>query len=133
MAPEKRDPDLIEKFREEADGIFLFALEGLRRLIKNRFKFNETEVNKDELQKYREESDSVLSFVKENCELDVVSVTSSTEVFDSYIAYCDECGLKPCSQKKMVQTIINAYSSVVRGRDRISGRHTLEGIRLLQD
>lgn len=133
VAPEKRDPDLIEKFREEADGIFLFALEGLRRLIKNRFKFNETEVNKDELQKYREESDSVLSFVKENCALDALSVASSTEVFDSYIAYCDECGLKPCSQKKMVQTITTAYSSVVRGRDSISGRHTLEGIRLLQD
>ena len=36
---EKRDPNLIDKFRAEADGIFLFALEGLKRLISNGYKF----------------------------------------------------------------------------------------------
>ena len=50
----------------EADGIFLFALEGLRRLMSNHYVFSETQVNADELQQYREESDSVLSFVKES-------------------------------------------------------------------
>ncbi len=53
----------------EADGIFLFALEGLRRLMNNHYVFSETKVNADELQQYREESDSVLSFVKDYCEL----------------------------------------------------------------
>ena len=62
---EKRDPELIDKFRMEADGIFLFALEGLKRLMKKQFMFSETEVNKAELQQYREVSDSVLSFVRE--------------------------------------------------------------------
>ena len=33
----KKDPDLLDKLRLEADGIFLFALEGLKRLIKNRY------------------------------------------------------------------------------------------------
>ncbi|MEG0897353.1 MAG: phage/plasmid primase, P4 family, partial [Ruthenibacterium sp.] len=31
---EKRDPNLVDKFRTEADGIFLFALEGLKRLMR---------------------------------------------------------------------------------------------------
>ena len=59
---DKRDPNLLNKFRQEADGIFLFALEGLRRLIKNRYRFSVTQTNLDELQRYREESDSVLVF-----------------------------------------------------------------------
>ena len=67
---DKRDPELLEKLRMEADGIFLFALEGLRRLMNNHYVFSETQVNADELQQYREESDSVLSFVKDYCELD---------------------------------------------------------------
>ena|GEM_PF-3975980 len=48
----------IDKFRAETDGIFLFALEGLRRLMKDHYIFSETDINKAELQQYREESDS---------------------------------------------------------------------------
>lgn len=44
---EKRDPDLLEKFRMESDGIFLFALEGLRRLMNNHFKFSEMQANRE--------------------------------------------------------------------------------------
>lgn len=64
-----KDPNLLEKLRAEADGIFIFALEGLKRLINNNYKFSETERNKRELEQYREESDNVLSFVGEYCEL----------------------------------------------------------------
>lgn len=46
---EQRDPNLLDKFREEADGIFLFALEGLRRLMKDHYVFSETDINKAEL------------------------------------------------------------------------------------
>ena len=60
-----KDPNLLEKLRNEADGIFLFALEGLRRLIGNNYKFSVTERNNRELDQYREESDNVLSFVGE--------------------------------------------------------------------
>ena len=81
---EKRDPDLIDKFRMEADGIFLFALEGLKRLMKKQFMFSETEVNKAELQQYREDSDSVLSFVREYCEFNEEYEAGSTEMFNAY-------------------------------------------------
>lgn len=64
MPQEKRDPELLEKFRMEADGIFTFALEGLRRLMDNHYRFSETQANANELQQYREELDPVLSFVK---------------------------------------------------------------------
>ncbi len=81
---EKRDPGLVDKFRSEADGIFMFALKGLRRLMANNYKFSETEVNELELQQYREESDSVLSFVKECCDVDETYAIGSTELFNQY-------------------------------------------------
>ena len=37
------DPDLAEKMKTEAEGIFLWALEGLQRLVANNFQFTESE------------------------------------------------------------------------------------------
>lgn len=127
---DKRDPELLEKFRMEADGIFLFALEGLRRLMNNHYVFSETQVNADELQQYREESDSVLSFVKDYCELDAEYSAGSTELFNAYKGYCEECGLKPYSQKNFVQQITAAFPDVTRDIDRMAKRRILTGIRL---
>ena len=130
---EKRDPDLIEKFRLEADGIFLFALEGLKRLMNNQFKFSETEVNKSELQQYRENNDSMLSFVKESCRIDANSRVSSTELFNAYKAYCEEGGLKPYSQKMFVQQLTTSFPEVTRARDGVANRRFLNGIHLCED
>ncbi len=127
---EKRDAQLLEKFRAEANGIFLFALEGLRMLMKQGYHFSETAVNRTELQRYREESDSVLSFVKECCETGDTATVGSTELYNEYKAYCEECGLKPYAQKNFVQQVIAIHPSVARGKDKVAKRRTLEGIRL---
>lgn len=127
---EKRDPELLEKFRMEADGIFLFALEGLRRLMEHHFVFSETQTNEAELQQYREESDSVLSFVKDYCELESSYSTGSTELFNAYKGYCEECGMKPYSQKNFVQQIMAKFPHVTRDIDRMAKRRILTGIRL---
>lgn len=126
----KRDSELLNKFCMEANGIFLFALEGLRRLINNRYVFSETQVNADELQQYREESDSVLLFVKECCELNTSYSVGSTELFSIYKEYCEECGLKPCSQKTFVQQITTSFSDVAKGVDKLGKRRILIGIKL---
>lgn len=127
---EKRDPELLEKLRMEADGIFLFALEGLRRLMGRRYVFSETQVNADELQQYREESDSVLSFVKDYCELAEGHSVGSTELFNAYKGYCEECGMKPYAQKNFVQQIVAMFPHVTRDIDRVAKRRVLFGIKL---
>ena len=129
---EKRDPELLEKFRAEADGIFLFALQGLRRLMGNHYVFSETEKNRTELQQYREESDSVLSFVKEHCIVlsEGDGCVGSTELWRAYKGYCEECGLKPYSQKTFVQQIMTAFPHLERKIDRIAKRRVLVGIKL---
>lgn len=125
---EKRDPKLFEKLGAEADGIFRFALEGLHRLMKNDFRFSETQVNLDELERYREESDSVRSFVGEYCEVRRDGSVGSTELFLAYKRYCEESVLKPCSQKKFVQQLQAAFPEVTRGKDTLGKRRILSGI-----
>lgn len=130
VPPEERDPNLIEKFRMEADGIFLFALEGLKRLMRNHYKFSETDRNRAELQQYREDSDSVLSFVREYCEVSEEGAVGSTALFNTYKGYCEECGLKPYSQKAFVQQLMAAFPGMARGVDKTGKRRVLKGIRL---
>lgn len=130
VSQEKRDPNLLNKFRAEADGIFLFALEGLNRLMKNRYEFCETEKNKAELQQYREDSDSVLSFVREYCQMDEKHEVGSTELFHAYKNYCEECGLKPYSQKMFVSQLTTTFSKIERGVDKLGKRRILKGIKL---
>ena len=128
---DKRDPSLLDKFREESDGIFMFALEGLKRLMGNNYQFGETQENIDELEQYREESDSVLSFSKECCELGDDFEVGSTEMFNAYTAYCEECGIKPFSQRTFVPNLQAVYSTVTKGVDKTGRRRTLKGIKLL--
>lgn len=130
VPPERRDPNLVDKFRSEADGIFLFALEGLRRLMRNHYTFSETDKNREELRQYREDSDSVLSFVREYCEVSKDGAVGSTELFNAYKGYCEECGLRPYSQRMFVQQITAALPNVSRGVDRTGRRRVLTGIRL---
>ena len=127
---DKRDPGLLEKFRTEADGIFLFALEGLRRLIEKNYVFSETETNADELQKYREQSDSVLSFIKDCCEQDITYCIGSTELFREYQEYCRECGMQVYSHKKFVQQAIDKFPLITRSINHRTNKRSLTGIKL---
>ncbi len=127
--PDKdRDPNLLDKFRAEADGIFMFALEGLRRLMGNDYRFSETQVNVDALQQYREESDSVRSFVRDCCELKPDKAIGSTELYNAYYAYCEEFGMKAYAQKTFVQQLTVAFPDITRAKDTIGKRRVLKGI-----
>ena len=127
---EKKDPDLLDKLRQEADGIFLFALEGLKRLIRNHYRFSETEANRAELQQYREDSDSVLSFVKECCRCQPDYEVGSTELFNAYKSYCEDSGMKPYAQNKFVQQVLTVCPGTQRGVDKLGRRRILQGVRL---
>lgn len=129
---ERQDAALLDKFAAEADGIFMFAVEGLKRLIQNRYRFSETENTKAELQRYRIDSNSVLSFVEETCELTSDGETERTELFMKYKEYCNNAGLSPVSQKNFNKDLELAYPDIKRSVDRLGKRRTWKGIRLEQ-
>lgn len=125
---EVRNPHLLDELRAEADGIFMFALAGLKRLMKNNYQFSVAQTNIDALQRYREESDSVLSFVKDCCELKPDKAIGSTELYNAYYAYCDEFGMKAYAQKTFVQQLTVAFPDITRAKDTIGKRRVLKGI-----
>ena len=127
---DRKDPELLDKLRKEADGIFLFALDGLKRLMRNRYRFSETQANRAELQQYREDSDSVLSFLKECCIREEGAEVGATELFNAYKGYCEESGMKPYAQNKFTQQILISCPGTQRGVDRLGRKRILQGLKL---
>ena len=127
---DRRDPDLLNKFRKEADGIFLFALEGLRRLIKNHYHFSVTQTNLDELQRYREESDSVLAFIRDCCELDALHAQFTKDLYHDYANYCYECGMKPYALNKFVHQLTTSFPQLSRGVATSGKARIIKGLKL---
>jgi putative DNA primase/helicase len=127
---DKRDPNLREKLAVERDGIFMWSLAGLKRLIANSYVFSETDGTKAALMRYRLESNSALSFVEECCEINLEAEVARTELFSSYREYCASAGLKPLSQVNFNKEIENMPAGIKRGTDRLGKRRTWRGMRL---
>ena len=126
-----RDEKLKAKLEGEADGIFNYALVGLKRLMRNGYRFTEGEINKKELERYRIESDSALTFFSECCELCDTAVMPSNQFYANYCSYCKHNGLKPLSQKNFIHTIMENYKSI--GSGRTSTYRTVTGVRVTDD
>ena len=128
---EKRNPFLLDDFKEEADGIFMFALEGLKRLIANNFIFSETDVNRNELNKYRKNGNSVLAFVQDCCDLTFDGQIGTEELYTAYLDYCTENGYRDYATNTFVSQIKTNFSEIESCRD--SKRRGFKGIRLKAD
>ncbi len=126
----KQDPSLREKLALEVDGIFMWALEGLKRLLKNNYRFSESEKSKAENEKYRTECNSVLSFVDYACELSEAKYIESKEIYRRYKEYCDEAGLKPVSQIRFNKDLMDNVPDITSSKDSISRRVIMKGIAL---
>ncbi len=125
-----RDPDLREKLSVERDGILMWALAGLRRLMANSYRFSETSRTRTELRKYKVESNSALSFVEECCFVNADAECMREDLFQAYREYCHKNGLKAMSQANFNKDVENYYETVERGLERVSRRKTWKGIRL---
>lgn len=129
----KRDPDIRSKLAKERDGILMWALEGLRRLIRNEYRFSETETTKAEIERYRVESNSALQFFQECCALDDTSAASRTLVFERYKQFCQDNCLRPMSQNNFNKDIERAYPTITRDIDRLAKMRIWRGMKLLEE
>lgn len=129
----KRDPGIRSKLAKERDGILMWALEGLRRLIRNEYRFSETETTKAEIERYRVESNSALQFFQECCALDDTSATSRTLVFERYKQFCQDNCLRPMSQNNFNKDIERAYPTIACDIDRLARMRIWRGMKLLEE
>ena len=112
----------------ERDGILMWALTGLKRLIASGYVFSETERTRAELEKYRIESNSVLSFAKLYCVAEEEGVTVRDDLFLRYKEYCGNAGMKPVSQTNFNKELEAGFPEITRGRDKLSKRRIWRGI-----
>lgn len=101
---ENFEPDLKKKLINELDGIFNWALEGLRRL-KDHERFTISDEIKKSKSKYQKENDTVQSFVEESCELDPVVKATTEYLFREYREYCEGCNYKPVNRNVFIRTL----------------------------
>ncbi|MCL1857675.1 MAG: phage/plasmid primase, P4 family [Oscillospiraceae bacterium] len=126
---EKRDPSLKNRVSCERDGIFTWALDGLRRLTANNYRFSETARTGEELRRYKVESNSALMFLEECCEIGNGTVVRE-ELFERYCDYCRRNGLKSSSQTKFNKEVEQADSRIEKDRDGVARRAVWKGLRL---
>lgn len=67
IPPEKRDNRLFEKMEAEIEGIIMWALAGLKRLMSNNFVLTESEMSKQANIQYRANNDSLFRYILEEC------------------------------------------------------------------
>lgn len=129
MPKAQRDPNLREKLIVERNGILMWAIEGLKRLIANGYTFTETEATQAELRRYKVESNSALLFVDECCELNEEAEYPREDLFQQYRDYCNKNGLKSMSQANFNKDVESISPSITRKTDRLGKRRIWRGLR----
>ena len=110
-ADRKDDPYLAEKMCAETEGILLWALEGLKRLIANNFRFTESEQTRENREAAKQDALNVLEFLNSEgyIRLKADSTITSEELYAIYTKWCADNTYKPLAART-VSMALNKYS-----------------------
>ena len=106
------DPDLAEKMKAEAEGIFLWAFEGLQRLVRNNFKFTESQRTRENREAVKRDNNNVYDFLESDgyIRLKADMSISSKELYAIYRMWCDENNLIPMKSRSFSDSVIACQS-----------------------
>jgi putative DNA primase/helicase len=90
----KRDPNLTDKLLKELDGIFIFALEGLKRLIQNDYVFTESKRATQMLNQFVATNNPYFDFIDSRLCEDRDARVPRTIVFDNFKQWVDNQGFR---------------------------------------
>lgn len=90
IATDKQDPFVFEKLLKDKEYILMWALTGLHRLIKNKFKFSYSKKIEDATNIYKKEMDSVGHFINRNFLItgNRKDRIKTSELYNSYVHWC---------------------------------------------
>jgi P4 family phage/plasmid primase-like protien len=100
LKEEERDTEITEKLLAELPGIFNWAIEGAKIMLKDR-KLPKYQSTSDAKEVYRQETDPLYAWFTEEIEIDALA--EEVTVRETYGRYCDACqenGNKPYSKDK---------------------------------
>ena len=86
----KRDPELLSKMLAERNGIFMWGLQGLHRLIGNNYNFTSCQACEDIMTQYRGESDTLFAFLNANYVMtnNRQDRVKKIDLYNQYVAWC---------------------------------------------
>ena len=101
------DPFLADKLCAEIEGIFLWCLDGLRRLIGNNYHFTESDRTKDNRVEAKREADNVLLFMRSEgyIQLKSDSTITSADLYAIYTMWCSDNTYKPLAVRTVSMTL----------------------------
>ena len=101
------DPFLADKLCDEIEGIFLWCLEGLRRLIANNYRFTESARTRDNRMEAKQEADNVLLFLRSEgyIRLKADSTITSADLYAIYCIWCNDNIYKPLAARTVSMTL----------------------------
>jgi putative DNA primase/helicase len=102
------DPDLAEKMKAEAEGIFLWALEGLQRLVANNFKFTESDRIRENREAVKRDNNNIFDFMESEgyIRLKADASISSKDFYEIYRMWCEENSLAPLKARSFSDAMI---------------------------
>ena len=109
------DPDLAEKMKAEVEGIFLWAFEGLQRLVANNFQFTESVRTRENREAVRRDNNNVYEFLESEgyIRLKADAAISSKDCYEIYRMWCEEnnlTALKPRSFSDALMAASGKYN-----------------------
>ena len=101
------DPFLADKLCAEIEGIFLWCLDGLRRLIGNNYRFTESARTRDNRTEAKQEADNVLLFLRSEgyIRLKADSTITSADLYAIYTMWCNDNTYMPLAVRTVSMTL----------------------------
>ena len=102
------DPDLAEKMKAEAEGIFLWALKGLQRLVANNFKFTESDRIRENREAVKRDNNNIFDFMESEGYIrrKADASISSKDFYEIYRMWCEENSLAPLKARSFSDAMI---------------------------
>ena len=102
------DPDLAEKMKAEAEGIFLWAFEGLQRLVANNFKFTESDRIRENREAVKRDNNNIFDFMESEgyIRLKADASISSKDFYEIYEMWCRENSLVPLKSRSFSDAMV---------------------------
>ena len=97
------DPFLAEKLTEESEGIFLWCLEGLHRLLANNYQFTVSQKALENLETVKNSSNNVIEFLHSEgyIQFKADMEASSKALYEAYKLWCEDNARKPLNENRL--------------------------------
>ena len=109
----QQDRKLFETLKVELPGIFLWAFEGLKRLVKNG-QFTESPDALRALENYRQEHNTIGMFVESECVLIPDAKCKVTDLWSAYEIFCAESGFEVLTRKEFAIQLKRSHPLTVK-------------------